>query len=150
MAAIRDSQRRARRIGYPVWFWLATGLGLAAVPLYTVPRSVSKDWLPHSGLTAVSLASLALLAGTVIAVYIRALPGARCGHITLANSRRELSLFLWPFLCYAAVLLAGGITWGSQLWAAPAAPLVTAAAAFAAWSGPGMAFTTFSVFRPRG
>lgn len=148
MAAVRDSQRRARRIGYPVWFWLATGLGLAAVPLYTVPHSVSKGWLPHSWLTAISLVSLALLAGTLITVCVRALPGARCRQITLANSARELSLFLWPFLCYAAVLVAGGIAWGNGLWGAPVAPLVTAVAAFAAWSGLGMAFTTFSVFRP--
>lgn len=149
MAAVRDSERRARRIGYPVWFWLATGLVVASVPLIAVPRSVSKGWLPHSWLDAISLVSVALLIGTVIALYVRALPGTRSCQIALAHSGRELLRFLWPFLCYTAVLLAGGFTWGNGLWSAPVAPLVTAAAAFAAWSGLGMAFTTFSVFRPR-
>ncbi len=149
LAAVRDSQRRARRIGYPVWFWLATGLGLAAVPLYTGPRSAAGAWLPHPWVTALSLASLALLAGTAITVSVRTLPGARHCRVALANSGRELSRFLWPFLGYAVVLLAGGLTWDSALWSAPLAPLATAAAAFVAWSGLGMACTTFSVFRVR-
>jgi len=149
LATVRDSQRRARRIGYPVWFWLSTGLGLAAVPLYTVPHNVSKGWLPHPWLAAISLASVALLFGTVITMYVRALPGVRHCQITLASSGRELTLFLWPFLSYVAVLLAGGFTWGSGLWSAPVAPVATAVAAFAAWSGLGMMFTTFSVFQRR-
>lgn len=49
-----------------------------------------------------------------------------------------------PFVPYVAVLLAGSIVWKNGFRPAPLAPVTTAAAAFAAWAGPGIAATTFS------
>lgn len=147
LAAVRDSQRRARRIGYPAWFWLASGPGLAAVPLYTAPRDTAAGaWLPHPWATVLSVASLVLLAVVVVTVYVRELPGSR--HC-LQASRRELARFAWPVLSYVVVVLAGGIAWDNALWSAPVAPVATAVAAFACWSGLGLACTTFSVFPAR-
>ena len=144
LAAIRDSRRRARRAGYPVWFWLATGIGMAAVPLYLV-----RTWLPSPWDPVISLASLVLLAATAIGASLRAQRGvAGCGSLTTEACRRELPLFLWSFVPYVAVLLAGGITWQKGLWHAPLAPLATAAAAFAVWTGLGLAATTFSALLP--
>lgn len=141
LAAVKDSQRRARRVGYPVWFWLATGLGVATVPLYA-----GKTWLPSPWEPVISLASLALLLATVIGLSLR---GARdCCSVLAAGCLREVPLLLWPIVPYVAVLLAGGITWEKGLWPAPLAPLATAAAAFAVWTGLGLAATTFSSLLP--
>lgn len=140
LAAVHDSRRRARRAGYPVWFWLVTGLGLAAVPLYIVKPWLPEPWEPQ----VIPLASVMLLAGTAIAIPLGALRGVRGCLPTSAGVLREVSLFLWPFVPYAAVLLTGGIAWKNGLWYEPLAPLATAAAAFAVWAGFGMAATTFS------
>ena len=142
LAAVHDSRRGARRAGYPVWFWLVTGLGLAAVPLY-----IAKTWLPDPWGQVIPLASVMLLAVTAIAIPLGALRGVRGCPPTSAGVLREVSVFLWPFVPYVAVLLAGGITWQNGSWDAPLAPLATAAAAFAAWAGFGMAATTFSARR---
>lgn len=143
LAVVKDSRRRARRAGYPAWFWLATGLGLGAVPLY-----IAKTWLPNPWQQPViPLASVMLLAGTGIAASLSALRGVRGCRPTPAGVLQEVSLFLWPFVPYVAVLLAGGITWENGFWHAPVAPLATAAAAFAVWAGSGIAATTFSARR---
>lgn len=62
---------RARRAGYPVWFWLATGIGMAAVPLYVV-----RTWLPSPWDPVISLSLLVLLAATAIGAALRAQRGA--------------------------------------------------------------------------
>lgn len=143
LAAVDDSRRRARRAGFPVWFWLVTGLGLAAVPLYIVKPWLPEPWEPQ----IIPLASIMLLAVTAIALPLGALRGVRGCSPTPSGALREVSLFLWPFLPYVAVLLAGGIAWKNGFWYEPLAPLATAAAAFTAWAGVGMAVTTFSARR---
>ncbi|MGA8114529.1 MAG: hypothetical protein WCA46_12750 [Actinocatenispora sp.] len=139
LAAVKDSRRRARRAGYPVWFWLATGVGLAAIPLW-----IGKDWLPGRWESVISLVSVAVLIGAALAVSV---PGVRrvreTGRPRGARWRETLRA-AWPLLPVAAVMLAGGVTWTNGLWAAPLAPLVTAVAVFVVWVGCGLASTTFS------
>jgi hypothetical protein len=142
LAAVTDSRRRAQRVGYPLWFWLATGLGLGALPLW-----VGKPWLPGPWESVINLASLVLLIGTAIVVSVRGLRGARDGYPGAIRSVREVLLAAWPFVPYVAVLLAGGIAWEGGFWHAPLAPLATAAAAFVGWTGGGLATTTFSARR---
>ncbi|MGH3502932.1 MAG: hypothetical protein ACRDQA_18865 [Nocardioidaceae bacterium] len=142
LGTVEDSQRRARRVGYPVWLWLATGLGLAAVPLW-----IGKAWLPTPWESVLSLASLVLLAATAITASLCALRGMHGSQPTLARGLQEVSLFLWPVVAYVAIVVAGGIAWVDGFWHAPLAPLTTAAAAFVAWVGLGLAATTFSARR---
>lgn len=143
LTAVKDSRRRARRVSYPVWFWLATGVGLATIPLYI------NTWLPSPWEEVISLASMVLAFGTAIGICLRSYHGLRnCGPALTATCLRELPLLLWPTVSYFAVIMVGGFTWDNGLWSAPLAPLVTAAAAFAVWTGLGLAATTFSVIWP--
>jgi hypothetical protein len=142
LAAVKESRRRARRIGWPVWFWLTTGLGLGALPIW-----MGKPWLPGPWESVANLASLVLLIGTAIVVSVRGLRGARDCYPGAIQNVREALLAAWPFVPYIAVLLAGGIAWHDGFWHAPLAPLATAAAAFVVWTGGGLATTTFSARR---
>lgn len=56
-----------------------------------MPRGAAGSWLPQPWLTALPAASLALLAGTLLAVYARGLPGTRHRLGALACSGREIS-----------------------------------------------------------
>jgi hypothetical protein len=142
LVAVKDSRRRARRVGYPLWFWLLTGVGLAAMPLW-----IGKPWLPGPWESVISLVSLALVFGTAIAACLPSVRGVRDCPPSAVVSRREVLLVGWPFLPVIATMLAGGIAWGAGLWSAPLAPLATAGTVFVVWAGGGLATTTLAARR---
>jgi hypothetical protein len=117
LAAAARSRTRVAWAGYPTWYWLAAGAGLAALPFATV----APDWLGLLGVALVAglLVTLAFAAGRVRGV---------CEGVTRSAMRWGEGLLLYgPAL---VVLLAGAFV--------PWSPIVTGALVFALFVGAGL------------
>lgn len=120
LASVRLSRTRVAWTGYPVWYWLATAAGLAALPLATL----LPDWLGIAGAAAVAVLLLRL------AIVVSRSRGV-CEYWTRSAMRLWEAVLLWGPV--AVVLIAGAFTARIAWWW----PVISAALVFVLFAGTG-------------
>lgn len=108
-------------VGYPAWYWVATGAGLAAMALGTL----LSDWW---GLVGVAVVAVALVGLVRVVSRIR---GVCEGWTRSAMRWRDGVVLYGPAM---VVLTANGIASRAVWWS----PVVAAVLVFAAFAGAGL------------
>lgn len=127
LASARSTRARATWGGYPAWYWLATGAGLAMATLAVL----LPDWayLALSAVVAVSLVYVVRAAGRA--------RGVCEGWMRRGMTRPEALVLYGPAI---VVILANGFVARYGTWL-PWAPIVAAVLVFALFVGAGLTLT---------
>ena len=112
------SRRAARHTTYPLWFWLLSGLGIAAIPS-SASAGVAAPWVALAAATAIFGSSLAVARGGRV--------HARCLTLGPGEWWRECAVAVPTVVTtFAAVVVAGA----SDAWPVSVTAGLVAAAAW--------------------
>lgn len=124
LASARDSRRRVALSGYPVWYWLATGACLGALP-YTIQLA---GWW---GMTA----SVPIAAVLVVVAHAASRARGVCeGWVNHAMPMRDRAVLYGPA---AALILASAAASKFASWP----PIAAAVLLFVLFAGTGLTLT---------
>jgi hypothetical protein len=124
LASVERSRARVAWAGYPAWYWLGTGAGLAGLSAVTL--------LP----TWLDLVGVALIGSLLFTLIVRAgrVRGVCEGWTRSAMRRQEMLVLYGPMVL---VLIAGAVMSHVVWWA----PIAAAALVFTLFAGAGLALS---------
>lgn len=125
LASVRQSRTRVAWSGYPAWYWIATGSGLAAL----APMMLLSTWLVMPA--AVAIAALLVVAPRVAGQARGVREGWACSPMTF---RERAALYGPAALVLVASAVAVKLAPGSSPWP----PIAAAALIFILIAGRGM------------
>jgi hypothetical protein len=105
LATVQRSRAAVAWRGYPYWYWLATGAGMAAI-LYTI--NLPGDWA--------LAATVVLGAALILITYAAAKARGICeGWVSRARPKRDALLLAGPMIVvmFANVFVSKSIPWSS-------------------------------------